>query len=162
MPFTKYFAQMHRLSPVLCFAFMTLSCSDLGNAPAQGWLADYSSISDPAKRWQAYAIEDYSMLQAQTCFCADGGWKFLITVQSGRITGVVDPADGKVLAGNRWGAFRTIDDLFALVKSIDTTTVASLSVSYDARYGYPLRVFIDPSTHMADEEYGYETEMLEP
>jgi len=74
--------------------------------------------------------------------------------------GVIDPADGTVLPKDRWGAFKTIDDLFALVKSIDTTAVASLLVSYDARYGYPLRVFVDPSIHIADEEYGYETEMV--
>ncbi len=100
------------------------------------------------------------MLQAQTCFCIYGGRKFLVTVQSGSIAGVIDPADGKVLPGDRWGAFKTIDDLFALVKSIDTATVASLQVSYDTRYGYPLRVFVDPSAHIADEEYGYETEIV--
>jgi hypothetical protein len=33
-------------------------------------------------------------------------------------------------------------------------------VSYDRRYGYPLRVYVDPSAQIADEEYGYETSIV--
>jgi hypothetical protein len=132
----------------------------MGTEPEHGWLADHSGITDPAKRWDAYAIADYSMLQARDCFCIDGGKKFLVTVKSGNITSIVDPTDGSVLARDRWGAYKTIPDLFALVQSIDPAKVASLQVSYDARYGYPLRVFVDPSSQIADEEYGYETAIV--
>lgn len=55
----------------------------------------------------------------------------------------------------------TIPDLFALLRSIDMTKVASLQVSYDARYGYPVRVFVDPSARIADEEYGFETAIVQ-
>ena len=153
--------QIQRSLPILWFVILSLSCTDMGTAPDHGLLADHSGISDPLLRWEAYALEDYSMLQARTCFCVDGGRRFLISVRSGRITGVVDPADGSVIAQDRWGAFMTIPDLFALVRSIDTTNVASLQVSYDARYGYPVRVFVDPSFHIADEEYGFETAIVQ-
>jgi hypothetical protein len=133
----------------------------MGTAPDHGLLADHSGIPDPEQRWEAYVITDYSMLQSRTCFCVDGGKKFLITVRSGRIAGIVDPADGSVLPQARWGAFMTVPELFALVRSIDPTNVASLQVSYDARYGYPVRVFVDPSTHIADEEYGFETAIVQ-
>lgn len=50
---------------ILCFVLMSSSCTDEGTAPDEDWLADHSGISDPARRWQACAIEDYSMLQSQ-------------------------------------------------------------------------------------------------
>lgn len=143
----------------LCLLLLP-SCTDMGTAPDHGLLADHSGITDPELRWEAYAIQDYAILQARTCFCVDGGKKFLVTVRSGIIESVVDPTDGSVLAADRWGGFKTIPDLFALAKSIDTTTVASLQVSYDPRYGYPLRVFVDPSAQIADEEYGFETTII--
>ncbi len=152
---------IQRSLPILWFAILSLSCTDLGTAPDHGLMADHSGIADPLLRWEAYALEDYSMLQSRTCFCIDGGRSFLISVRSGRIAGVVDPADGSVLAQDRWGAFMTIPDLFALVRSIDTTNIASLQVSYDARYGYPVRVFVDPSPRIADEEYGFETAIVQ-
>ena len=153
--------QILRSFSILWCAILSLSCTDMGTAPDQGLLADHRGISDPEQRWNAYVMADYSILQSRTCFCVDGGKKFLITVRSGRIAGIVDPADGSVLAQDRWGAFMTIPDLFALVRSIDTTKVASLLVSYDARYGYPVRVFVDPSAHIADEEYGFETAIVQ-
>jgi hypothetical protein len=148
------------LSIVWC-AVLLLSCADLGTAPDNGLLADHSSISDPLLRWEAYALADYSMHQSRTCFCVDGGRNYLVTVRSGRIAGIVDPSDGSVLTPDRWGAFMTISDLFALVRSIDTTKVASLQVSFDPRYGYPRRVFVDPSAQIADEEYGLETAIVQ-
>ena len=150
---------MHRLPLILGLALLS-SCTDLGTAPDHGLSADYSGIADPATRWEAYAIEDYSLLQSRTCFCVDGGKQVLVTVRSGNISSVVDPADGSILAADRRGAFMTIPGLFALVKSIDTTKVASLQVSYDPRYGYPLRVFVDPSSQIADEEYGFITAIV--
>jgi hypothetical protein len=96
----------------------------------------------------------------RTCFCGDGGKKFLITVRSGSISSIIDPTDGTIVAGDRWREFKTINELFDLVNSIDTTKVAHLQVSYDVRYGYPLKVFVDPSANIADEEYGYETEIV--
>lgn len=145
---------------LLCVGLLSFSCDDGGTSPQQGLLADHSGIVDPVKRWQAYGITEYSLLQTRTCFCADGGKKFLITVRSGGIASVVDPTDGGVLAAGRWADFKTIPDLFVLIGSIDTTKAASLQVSYDSRYGYPVRVFVDPSLQMADEEYGFETEIV--
>lgn len=152
--------EKHRVLLLLCFGILLSSCKDVGTSPDKGLLADHSDIADPAQRWQAYALLDYSLLQSRDCFCVDGGRKFLITVRSGKIASIVDPGNGSPLGGDRWGDFKTIPDLFALVTSIDTTKVASLQVSYDARYGYPLRVFVDPSLQIADEEYGFETAVV--
>jgi Family of unknown function (DUF6174) len=148
----------YRLS-VLCL-FLLCSCADLGTAPEQGFLADHSGIADPLVRWEAYHINDYAFLQSRTCFCVDGGRNFLVTVRSGVIVQIVDPTTGFSLEADRWGDFKTIPELFALIHSIDPATVASIQVSYDSRYGYPLRVFVDPSVMIADEEYGFETSIV--
>lgn len=72
---------------------------------------------------------------------------------------VVDLSDNSN-ATDRAGAFKTVTGLFDLIKSIDTTSVASFQATYDARYGYPLKIFVDPNANIADEEYGYETEIV--
>ena len=144
---------------VLLFALLT-SCTDLGTGPGPGLLADHSDIADPAMRWAAYGVRDYAILQARDCFCVDGGKRFIVSVRSGAIAGVVNPADGSPLPADRWGAFRTIPELFALARSIDPAHVASFHVEYDPRYGYPRSIYVDPSAQIADEEYGYETAII--
>ena len=156
----KEYQRVYCSLPVLFLAVLSFSCTDLGTSPDHSLQADHSGIADPLQRWEAYAIQDYSILQARTCFCADGGRRFLVTVRSGKIAGVSDPSDGTALSPDRWGEFRTIGDLFALVRSIDTAAVAFFQVSYDRRYGYPLSVYVDPSAQIADEEYGYETSIV--
>jgi hypothetical protein len=147
---------------LIFFVLSTVCCSDQGVSPEHGWSADHSDIQDPQSRWQAYGIHDYSMLQSRNCFCPDGGTRYLITVQKDAVTRVINPADGSVLPAGQWARFKTVVDLFALVKSIDTATVASIQVSYNARYGFPERVFVNPSANIADEEYGFKTDLLQP
>lgn len=136
------------------------SCADLGTAPEHGFLANHSGIPDPELRWEAYDIQDYALLQTRTCFCALSGKQFLVTVRGGSISNIVDPTDGSVLAADDWGGFKTIPELFALARSIDPATVAVLEVSYDPRYGYPARIFVNPSVAMGDAEYGFDTTLL--
>lgn len=145
---------------IVCLLFLC-SCKDLGTAPERGLLADHTGIADPQRRWEAYHITEYTFLQTRTCFCADGGRNYRVTVRSGVIVKIDDPATGSVLAADRRGDFKTIPELFALVQSIDPATVASLQVTYDPRYGYPLRVYVDPSAMIADEEYGFETSIVQ-
>lgn len=133
-----------------------LSCADQGTAP------DYSGIANPEKRWAAYQLHDYTIAQYRTCFCVDGGKRHLITVRHGNIAGVSDQASGRDVPRDQWGRFKTVGELFSLVNSIDPAGVASLQVTYDVKFGIPVRVFIDPSVSIADEEYGFETELVMP
>lgn len=146
--------------PILWFAILSLSCTDMGTAPDHGLLADHSGIPDPEQRWEAYAVEDYSILQRHICYCADRANVFLITVQSGKIVSIVNQTDSSAFPANRWGECKTIPDLFTLIRSIDTATVNVLQVEYDPRYGYPTYLWVDPSHFIADEEFGYQTELI--
>ena len=137
------------------------SCTDTGTAPQHGLIANYSGIADPETRWNAYAVQDYTLLQSRDCFCVYGGRKYLINVRSGKIASIIDPSDGSPLAPEGWGSYLTIPGLFALVKSIDTSAVAQFHVSYDPRYGYPVNLYVDPHAQIADDEYGYETEIVQ-
>ena len=149
------------LMSTLLLVITSLSCNDVGTQPDQAWSADHSAIADPTQRWQAYGVQDYSLLQIRTCSCDNGGKGFLVTVRGGSIASVVDPSDGGVVGQQKWGEFKTVTDLFELIKSIDTTRVASLTVSYDARYGYPRKVLVDSSTITSNDEFGYETEIVQ-
>lgn len=56
--------------------------------------------------------------------------------------------------------FATVPRLFRIVQSAIDRKVAVLTVSYDARRGYPRRVWIDVSPMIADEESSYTASRL--
>jgi hypothetical protein len=145
---------------LLSIPLVSLACTDAGTSGPDPLRADHSSIADPVARWQAYGLVNYSLVQSRDCFCVDGGKKYLVTIRAGKIASVADAAGGGPLGVEKWGDFKTVPDLFALVASIDTSAVASLQVTYDPRYGYPSRVYVDPSAQIADEQYGYETAIV--
>ena len=61
------------------------------------------------------------------------------------------------LSQNQWQRYKTVDQLFAAVHSINKDSVASFNVEFDSTYGYPASFYVDPNAQIADEEYGYNT-----
>ncbi len=56
----------------------------------------------------------------------------------------------------------TIDELFDVIQKALDDEVDSLEVEYDATYGYPKSVAIDPITNAIDEETSYFIEAFIP
>jgi hypothetical protein len=132
---------------IITVSLLSLSCKDAGANP------DFSGVSDPYARWKAYDLSNYEMIQSLTCFCAYRG-PYRVIVRSNRVTSVIDVTDGSILPPSRVQWVKTVDELFAIVRSIDPTAVAHFSVEYDRRYGFP-SFYVDPDANVADEEYGY-------
>ncbi len=148
------------LALTLSLAITCLSCYEGKNQPESALTADHSAIADPQKRWQAYGVQDYSLLQTRTCFCDNGGKAFLVTVRQGSIANVVDPANGGNVPPEKWGEFKTVQGLFDLLKSVDSTKVATVSASYDTLYGYPRIILLDSSAVRSGDEFGFSTEIV--
>jgi len=119
---------------------------------------DYSAIIDPQARWRAYHLTSYTVVQTRNCFCIEGGRPMKVTVRNNAIVNV-QRTDLTPIPMEQWAGYKTIDELFALLKLRDS--VASLTVSYDRRYGYPTSLWIDYLAQAADDEIEYRTEGLQ-
>jgi hypothetical protein len=112
-------------------------------------------------RWKSQQIFNYTMVQSRKCFCPNGGQKVTVVVQNNLITDVRDP-NGQSLPVDSQKSYKTVDELFAIIRSVDPAKVATLNVLYDKKLGYPTNLYVDVSKQIADEEYGYSVENLQP
>jgi hypothetical protein len=53
-----------------------------------------------------------------------------------------------------------VPDLFDLIEQARAARAAVLSTAYDAVYGYPVRIQVDPSATVADDEWSISTQNL--
>jgi len=136
-------------SLILLLSVIAFSCSKGTTDP------DYSSIPDPQARWHAYNFQSYTIEQIRSCFCAKAGTVFQVVVKGNVIVDVIDPSTKSSLPAAERQWFKTVDQLFDIVHSVDTATVAAFHVEYDLRYGYPKNLYVDPNSQIADEEFGY-------
>jgi hypothetical protein len=118
---------------------------------------DFSGISDPYERWKAYNIQHYSIDQIRACFCPDGGQTMRIEIQSGRVVSVIRLSDSSVVTNASPALYLTVDSLFAIIRN---RTTDSLVVTYNAMYGYPEKLDINPQAHPYDGGVLYQTSNL--
>jgi hypothetical protein len=131
---------------VLCF---------LGIACNKSVEPDFSYITNPHTRWQAYGFTTYSIDQHLSCFCANVGITVRVFVKDNHVVLVTEKATGDTLPSEYWRSYKTIEELFTIIQGINEDSVAEFNVTYDAKFGYPTSFYVDLSAQMADEEYQY-------
>ena len=112
---------------------------------------DFSGITDPQARWQAYGLRNYSIEQKLVYFCGNRGVSMKVVISDNQIVDVVDISKGTSLPQNQWQLYKTVDQLFVTISGINKDSVASFRAEYDPKYSYPISFFVDPSAQMADE-----------
>ncbi len=118
---------------------------------------DFSHIADPRKRWQAYQLRDYVILQKRVCFCLDADKSRYIVVRNGEVIDVLDVDSGESLPKYQWDWYDTIEELFDLADRIDSSDVAFAEIKYDPRFGYPVSINVDWQALVADDELWVQT-----
>lgn len=113
--------------------------------------------------WAAAAIDDYDLRQRRRCFCVDPGL-VRVEVRDGiRVATVLVDDDGSSpLHPQHVADYPTVDELFGLVARAIEGDVDELRVTYHPVLGYPVDVWVDRSFAIADEEFGYATELVAP
>jgi Family of unknown function (DUF6174) len=140
------------------------SCTDTPSAPVyltRPITENHSSVADPYTRWKSYNLKNYMIEQRISCFCPDVQEIFKIYVWDKKIIDVIKKSDGKSIFNQSLMRFKTVDDLFQLVSSINPDNVAAFTVEYDQRFGFPKLIYIDADSAIADEEYTIVTSGLE-
>ncbi len=99
----------------------------------------------------------YAMDQQVVCFCATGGTVFRVTVTGGVVVRARDAATDADVAPAMLTRFRTVDQLFDEVRSAQGVPGRLTAVTYDATYGFPSDVSLDPIKNATDDEVSYLT-----
>ena len=138
---------------LFAFCFVSIACN-------KSVEPDFSYITNPHTRWQAYGFTTYSIDQHLSCFCANAGITARVFVKDNKVALVTDKATGDTLSSVYWHSYKTIEELFTIINGINPDSVAEFNVTYDAKFGYPTSFYVDQSAQIADEEYQYTTANL--
>jgi hypothetical protein len=147
---------MNRWIFVLLLTFCFFGCGFLAPEPAP----DKTSIANPQERWKAYAIHDYTITQSLNCFCFNGGVDVKVEVRNDSVIRVRNAMTDSVFSKETFQRYKSVNDLFTFMGTIDTTKVAQYIFEYDSTYGFPKNIYVDYNAQIADEEMGYTTKNL--
>jgi hypothetical protein len=103
--------------------------------------------ADAYERWMSHHLHDYTVTQTRGCFCAEGGVPMRVVVRADTIARVSRTSDGSVLSGQLARLYCPVDSLFAIIRR---NTSDSLVIRYDAFYGFPDTLDINPQLHPVD------------
>ena len=107
--------------------------------------------------WESKAVQHYRFNLKIGCICP---WSALmpltIEVKNGEIISMTASNGGDISPyQDTFRQHGTIESLFALVDAAISRRVYRLEVQYDATYGFPTSIVIDPSHMIMDDETGY-------
>ena len=107
--------------------------------------------------WEAQGIQHYRFNFEIGCNCP---WYDMmpvaVEVQNGEIVSMVASNGGDISPYlDIFEPHATIERLFDMVDSVTTKWVYKLEIQYDASYGFPTLIIIDPSRMVYDDETGY-------
>ena len=137
-----------------------LSCNDKSD---KGFITspineDYSSITDPRQRWEAYKLKDYYIEQGWACECPPPNYCNSYIINNIVIDVKYDISKDSYYERTREeiynqtkNAAKTIDEAFNLIDKYKKTAQKT-EVEYNQRFGYPAKIFIDIDSLIADEE----------
>ena len=104
------------------------------------------------ERWLDVRPSSYQLTVSRLCFCDPGVPWF------SKVEGLVvrHSSGGHYDDGRSTGpALRTVTQLFAEAERAARSDADNVEISFDARFGYPTRIHIDPWIRSADDELDY-------
>ncbi|MBU0655836.1 MAG: hypothetical protein KJ914_12020 [Gammaproteobacteria bacterium] len=124
------------------------------NAPHPNPLAEAArQLRDAEAKWKQNRPAHYTYTLQRSCFCAPEYRKPIeIRVFRGLIQQASLLPEGTPLPAERKSEALTVDGLFRLIREAIDKKAASVTVEYDAQYGFPTNISIDHDQMMADEE----------
>jgi hypothetical protein len=141
------------LTAFLCIAGLTY-CTDDATAPK----ADEHSRAK--ELWRQAGIHDYDLTQWRDCYCILGGREVLLQVRASALSSGTLVEEGRDLSMTEMDWYCSVDSLFSFIEQARVAAPASLIVEYDALLGYPLRISVDYSTQIADDEITFRSAKL--
>jgi hypothetical protein len=135
---------------LLGLSFLVGACSYLPGATLSPREAALRALAGHEAQWLAKGITSYTFSVARSCFCPFTD-PVDVTVVDGVVTTVtrsglpVEPLDVE-------GVPKTVPELFALVSAQPAS--AAMTVEWDATFGFPSSIQVDPIANATDDEFG--------
>lgn len=124
-------------------------------------LPDYSYLAEPAARWRAYGLKNYSIEQKRLCFCRFPHEFVKLVVKDNKIVAGFDLTNGKPVPASILQYYQTVDSLFVWIEEMKALNPERLDIEYDSRFGFPKKIAFDYSAGVADDELWIETQALQ-
>ena len=155
---TKVLALALLALPALLLTLAGCNLLPLPTAPPQGDVAARALFQRGV--WRSNGIDSYRFTVSRPCFCpTEWSGPFEVEVEDGQVVSVT--RDGGVVGAEQAGSIpRTIEAVFEVV--LENTTASKIEVTYDATFGFPSQVSVDPIANAADEEFGITVMGFEP
>lgn len=105
-------------------------------------------------QWESQQLEEYAFSYERSCFCTPLRQSSL--VNDGEVIRSYDNLEKVFVPNDDLEDHVTIEDLFALVQEAIDEKADALSIEFDEDFGYPVRVSVNFSYAVADDEISYE------
>jgi len=161
MPMLKMRFRFGLIAAAVSALVLSISCEH-AVAPSTGAfdLPDYSYLAEPAARWSAYGLKNYTIEQKRLCFCRFPHEFVKLTVKDNKIVQGIDLTNGRPVPAEILQYYQTVDSLFAWIGEAKSLNPERLEIEYDSRFGYPKKISYDYSSQIADDELWIETQAL--
>jgi hypothetical protein len=139
------------LAPACAVALLAAACSEPHPSPAM------VHLDAAQQRWQTTLHADYDLIVQRSCFCALAVVRPVrVSVRGGTPTALVY-ADSNTAADTAlFTDYRSVDRMFAFLRTVLAAKPDSFSATYDPVWGYPTQVAVDPNFGTVDEEYAFQ------
>lgn len=136
----------------LCTGLVLLSC-DSTVQPQPVDPPNPQTLEEAVEVWSALNLNTYRMDMTRSCECLQPV-EYTVVVAYGKVVDVefeVNPAQPSESKEQMKNFARSVTGYFDLIAEYNETA-HSVDVEYDAEFGFPTRIFIDPFAEMADDE----------
>lgn len=148
---------------LLALAFILAGCSALPvsqqNPPPAGTPSvPPGEMADNQAKWKDAGIQGYRFNLNIGCFCAfRDRMPLTIEVRDGQVVSMTY-SDGSPVPADDPGReffdrFSTLEQIFTELRSGSSANAEVVRITYDATYGFPADLYIDPQQQVADDEF---------
>ncbi|WP_414577701.1 DUF6174 domain-containing protein [Anabaena sp. CCY 9402-a] len=103
--------------------------------------------------WNSQNISNYRYTFSNGCFCIpDARGPVVIEVRNGQTVSITSVATNQPVDPQFFRQYSTIPKLFNVIQDAIQRQASSLTVQYNAAYGYPTQINVDYNSQIADEE----------
>lgn len=135
---------------VILAALIAMACAK--SAPTETVVDPRPGFDRQEKVWVDAGVTNYTMEQEVRRF-AGAGATARLTVRNGVITDAVYVATGDLVPVGARSLYYTVPHMFTLMRSVYAAAPSKFDVLYDATLGYPVRIIVDPTSAISDDDY---------
>ena len=112
---------------------------------------DQDALNQNRALWKEAHLSTYTYIYQVMCFCPPEEDILVKVLYDNVVDASYSPSNNPVMP-ERLDDLMTVEELFQVIQKAIDDEVAQLEVTYNAKLGYPERIYIDIDERMADEE----------